>query len=280
MSTLVNPPLWSLPRAASQLSGRPPALLALLEGRAMLEFLSMPLALPWLLRQLPRGDGHPVLVLPGLMASDASTLPLRQFLALLGYDAHGWGLGSNLGPRSHVRPRLADKLQQLYDMEQRKVSIIGWSLGGVFARELARDLPGLTRQVISLGSPLYGAAQDSNPLVWQLFKALNPGFTSQQAALVRGSTPPPVPTTSIYTRTDSVVGWGASVEYSGPRTDNVEVNTASHLGLGVNPLVWYVIGDRLAQAEEHWTHFKLQGLTRCLYPGKPPLRPQPSPPEA
>ncbi|MDD0841071.1 alpha/beta hydrolase [Curvibacter sp. HBC61] len=274
----MNSPLMSLtPWMFTRPPGtRPPMALALLEGRALLEGLSLPLAWPCLRASLPPGDGHPVMVLPGLMAGDASTWPLRQFLQQLGYDARGWGLGINTGPRAHVRPRLNERLQQLHAESGRRVSLIGWSLGGVFARELARDQPELSRQVISLGSPLYGTpGQAANPWVWHLFKALNPELSEAQADEVRGHRPPPVPCTSIYTRTDSVVGWGASVEYSSPLTDNVEVNSASHLGLGINPLVWYVIGDRLAQAEGQWAHFKPAGLRRFLFRGKSPAQPLP-----
>lgn len=275
----MNTPLMSRPpRMFTHGPGtRPSMALALLEGRALLEGMSVPLAWPCLRAALPAGDGHPVMVLPGLMAGDASTWPLRQFLIRMGYDAQGWGLGINTGPRAHVRPRLNARLAQWHAESGHRVSLIGWSLGGVFARELARDRPDLTRQVISLGSPLYGTpGVAANPWVWHLFKSLNPDLSEADADQARGHHPPPVPCTSIYTRTDSVVGWGASVEYTSPMTDNVEVNSASHLGLGVNPLVWYVIGDRLAQADGQWKHFKPTGLRRFLYLGKPPIQPLPS----
>ena len=246
--------------------GPPPVWLALLEGRAVLEACSIPVALPWLLSRLPKGDGHPVMVLPGLMASDLSTRPLRQFLKSLGYRARGWGQGRNLGPREGVQDGLRERLQQMHSEAGTPVSLIGWSLGGLFARELARQRPDLTRQVISLGSPLYGTpGDDSNPLVWQIYKHFNETHPERIKAF-RGDCAPPVPTTSVYTRGDSVVAWAASVEQTSGVTDNIEINSASHLGLGFHPMVWYAIGDRLAQPQDNWKKFNPPPPERWLFP--------------
>src|SRR5262252_7076617 len=126
---------------------RPPSkLLMLLEGRALNEFGAFLGTLP-LLSFAPRGDGHPVLVLPGLIASDLSTRPLRGFLNGQGYKAHGWGLGRNLGPRPGVQSLMAARLRELHQRYDRKVSLVGWSLGGVFARELAKEAPEAVRMV-------------------------------------------------------------------------------------------------------------------------------------
>ena len=151
----------------------------------------------------------------------------------------------------------------------RKVSVIGWSLGGVYARELARTTPEHVRQVITLGTPLYGDAHDTNAS--GVYRRVS-GRTAAQDQGFRGQTAPPVPTTSIYTRTDGVVGWGCSVEWQGPQTDNIEINSASHTGLGVNPLVWYAVGQRLAQAEDAWAHFSPKGMARLLFPFTAPAR--------
>lgn len=248
---------------------RPSKILMLLEGRAGLEWASTAMALPWLLRCVPRGDGHPVLVLPGLIATDASTAPLRRFLRGRGYAVQGWKQGRNLGPREGVVEKMHETLADMHATSGRKVSVIGWSLGGVYARELARTAPQLVRQVITLGSPLYGDAHDTNAS--GVYRRVS-GRTAAQDQGFRGQTAPPVPTTSIYTRTDGVVGWGCSVEWQGPQTDNIEINSASHTGLGVNPLVWYAVGQRLAQAEDAWAHFSPKGMARLLFPFTAPAR--------
>lgn len=247
---------------------RPSPMLMWLEGRATLEMASLPLALPALLHYVPRGDGHPVLVLPGLLADDASTAPLRRFLSGRGYAVQGWGQGRNLGPREGVIAQMQETLAQMHASEQRKVSIIGWSLGGVFARELARQTPELVRQVITLGSPLYGEPETSSN-AWEVYKLVS-GRT--QVGGVRHDGAPPVPTTSIYTRMDGVVGWGCSVEHQSELTDNIEINSATHTGLGVNPLVWYALGDRLAQPEDEWTQFRPKGFAKLLFPFTAPQR--------
>ncbi|MDF3933902.1 lipase family alpha/beta hydrolase [Pseudomonas citronellolis] len=247
---------------------RPSPLLWALESRALLEWATIPAAMPWLLLNVPRGDGHSVMVLPGLMAGDASTLPLRRFLDNRGYDSHGWGEGINRGPVKGITVRLLARLEELRESSGRKVSLIGWSLGGIFARELARAQPDSVRQVISLGSPLYGPPQSSTN-AWELYRLVR---SFERDSEERGEEAPPVPTTSIYSRADGIVGWGGSVEKRGALTDNIEVNCASHIGLGVHPLVWYAIGDRLAQAEDQWSRFRPRGLKRALFPFRAPKR--------
>ena len=242
---------------------RPSLWLLMAEGRALGEWMTATMTMPILRRHLRRGDGHPVLVLPGFLASDFSTAVLRRFLKKQGYEVHGWNQGRNLGPKEGVFPLLRAQLTAIHAQSGRKVSVIGWSLGGVYARELARELPNLVRQVITLGSPLYGDPETSTN-VWRQYK-----FVSGRQRVEdrdRGNCQPPVPTTSIYTRTDGVVGWGCCVEKAGPIAGNIEINAASHLGLGVNPLVFYAIGDRLAQSESHWTHFKPRGMLRAFFP--------------
>ena len=248
---------------------RPSALLLLLESRALWELSSLPLAMPWLMARVPRGDAHPVLVLPGLLAGDGTTVPLRQFLSGRGYQVTGWGRGPNLGPREGVLDGMRETLARLHMRSGRKVSLIGWSLGGVYARELARGAPEQVRQVITLGSPIYGdPATGSN--AWGVYKAVSGrrGVAPED----RGDGPPPVPTTSIFTRTDGIVGWGCSIEKKGPLTDNIEIVGATHIGLGVHPLVLYAVGDRLAQPPDQWTHFRPRGPERALYPAHTPDR--------
>src|SRR5438034_375605 len=126
----------------------PSALLMMLEGRAPWEFAAMLAATPWL-RRLPPGDGHPVLVFPGMGANDFTTAPLRQFLDRLGYVTRPWGQGFNFGPRDGVLKRCAADVRALADAHGRPVSLIGWSLGGLYAREMAKELPDHARCVIT-----------------------------------------------------------------------------------------------------------------------------------
>lgn len=251
---------------AAPRNARPPSrLLTLAEpGRALSELASF-YALRPLLRSLPKGDGHGVLVLPGFVATDTSTIPLRSLLSDLGYQAEGWGLGRNLRVDNARVAAMADSVDRLADRTGRKVSLVGWSLGGVFARELAKLAPGKVRLVISLGSPISDDRGHTNAR--RLFEWLN----GQEPEPMRGGRfqqlgkAPPVPTTSILTRTDGVVHWRGSVQQPGAQTENIEV-IASHCGLGVNPAAIYAIADRLAQPEGEWKPFAPTGLASLFFP--------------
>ena len=247
---------------------RPPSdWLALTEApRALFEFASF-LALRPALSLLPRGDGHPVLVLPGFLASDKSTIPLRNLLVDLGYDAVGWDLGRNIQITTARVEAMGDALNTLAKRTGRKVSVIGWSLGGLLARELAKLHPEAVRQVISLGSPLTGDRGISK--VGRIFEALNGPVPEIQR---RGrftdlESPPPVPSTSVFTKSDGVVHWRGSIQPEGPERENVEV-LASHIGLGVNPTVMWLIANRLAQTEGEWAPFEASGFASWAFPTK------------
>ena len=233
----------AMPRADDHEVEPPSTLLLLLEGRAFGEYAAFVLSAPFLGR-LPRGDGHPVLVLPGFMASDFSTRPLRRLLGRLGYDVHGWGLERNTGPSRRVRDGMRDSLERLHARTGQKVSLIGWSLGGVYARELARAAPETVRRVITLGSPIHGVPNASNADA--LFRRMNGAAPVDWEGINRRRVPPPVPCTSIYSKTDGIVTWRCALEDPAPNTENVEV-AGSHCGLGVNPQAVRVIADRLAR---------------------------------
>lgn len=244
---------------------KPPsrALLAL-EGRAVLELGWFWQSLP-ILRLAKRGDGHPVLVLPGFTASDASTAALRWYLNDRGYEAFGWNLGRNLGLRAGIEPRMLRRLRNLHWRYGRKVSLIGWSLGGIYARELARQHPEQVRQVITLGTP-FNLSNKANH-AWRLYERLS-GETvdSQQDLLELLRAPLPVPTTAVYSRSDGVVAWQSCLEDEDRKqTENIEV-PSSHCGFGHNPVALYVIADRLAQPEGDWQPFDRRGLRRLVYP--------------
>jgi pimeloyl-ACP methyl ester carboxylesterase len=207
--------------------------------------------LPWFLlrsrslRELPRGDGHPVLIVPGFGADDLATLPLRKALRDLGYDARGWGLGRNMGMRPKIKAALNEQLQRLHAQQQSKVTLIGWSLGGVFVREMARHQPDLVRQLFTLGSPINGEPDANNMML--MFRIANRGkaVNVDRAGFERRRQAPPVPCTSIYSKTDGIVAWRCCLEEPADNTENVEVS-GSHFGLVYNLEVLRAIAHRLA----------------------------------
>ena len=252
---------------ANILSGKAPSLFwTMLEGRAVFEFNSF-YALRLLMKKLPKGDGHPVVVFPGFVASDYSTKPMRNLLKDLGYKTYGWGLGRNLKFNPQREADMQELLERVYKEHGRKITLIGWSLGGVFAREMAKYNSKIVRGVITLGSPISGDMKHSNAS--KLYEYLN-GEASEdiKARLAKMGEAPPVPTTSIYTKTDGIVAWRGSVQKAGKKpyhqTENICV-PASHVGLGVNPIVMYAIADRLAQAEGKWRPFDRSGMRSLVF---------------
>ncbi len=242
----------------------PGPLLLALEGRAPWEYGAALASWP-LLRNAPTGDGHTVLVFPGLVAGDFSTAPLRNFLNDRGFNAQGWELGMNLGPREGVLENIVAKVQELQKGSGRKVSLIGWSLGGVYAREVAKMLPNSVRSVISMGTPFCGDPKATN--AWRIYEYASGTKLDDKRMLASLATAPPVPTTSIYSRTDGVVAWQCSVQAEctkGAEAENIEV-IASHVGLGLNPSVWYAVADRLAQAEGKWQKFDRSGWKQYVF---------------
>lgn len=230
---------------------RPPLGFLMLEGRAVLEFAALLATYPFLSRA-PRGDGHPVLVLPGFMASDLSTRALRRFLRDRGYAAHGWKLGRNLGPTADVTAGLVQRLGELRQRHGRRVSLIGWSLGGIYARELARRFTPDVRLVITLASPFRNVDTTNVPRFLRQRRQPHPRERTFREAL---SAPLPVPSTAIFSRSDGIVPWQSCVEEDGPLRESIEVQS-SHLGIGHHPVTLLTIADRLAQAEGTWQPFK------------------------
>lgn len=230
---------------------RPSRGLLFLEGRVVLEWAALLPALP-LLRRAPRGDEQPVLVLPGFMASDVSTGVLRRFLAQLGYRAHGWGLGRNVGPSSEMAQGLALRLEELRRRYGRRVSVVGQSLGGIYARELARRFPDDVRQVITLASPFQDPEATNVPSALLVRRRQHP---DERAFRERLRAPLPVPSTAIYSRTDGIVAWRSCCEDPGPQRESIEVES-SHLGMGHHPVVLLTIADRLRQPEGAWEPFR------------------------
>lgn len=242
--------------------GFPRLLLGALEPlRAAGEFASLLPSAP-ILSKAPRGKGEHVLVLPGFMATDASTAPLRRFLDSRGFRTSGWGLGRNLGFAA-VGHLLRDLLARANDRAGTPVSLVGWSLGGLMARRMAADAPTSVTRLVTLGSPIGGSPTQTT--VWRVYDRVEPGRREQVDARFRehASLLPPrdVPSSAIYSRTDGVVPWQIAREQPGALTENIEVR-ASHIGLGVNPGVFYAVADRLAQTPTPWQRFRAPLLLR------------------
>lgn len=236
------------------------------ESRALFELGGFLAASP-ILRLLGRGDRHPVLVLPGFTAGDSSTVPLRWTIRSQGYWAHGWRLGPNLGPTEQILDGIRARLTQLHERHGGKVSLIGWSLGGIYARELARSHPDCVRQVITLGSPFRLTTADRST-VSLLVDRLSPAWSSEVMRLAMEEFDKPrltVPSTAIYTREDGVVRWHACIDEVTDLHENIEV-IGSHSGLGFNPAVHVAVSDRLQQSEHNWTPFKAPLPLRPLFP--------------
>jgi pimeloyl-ACP methyl ester carboxylesterase len=244
-----------VPDAAN--AAAPGHLLRTLEWRTGMEYFSARLAMRRIARW-PHGDGHSVLVMPGFLAGPQSTDLLRNVLRHLGYRVYDWGLGYNLGYRASMKETLPARLRHIREQSGgRRVSIIGWSAGGIYARELARSFPDDVRSVITLGSPFRGNHQAST--AWRVWRVVNRGADAAEAvsdtSLVRRAQPLPVPTTCIYSKSDGIVAWQCCTSLPAPETENVEVRS-SHLGYGHNVQTLSVIADRLAQPENRWQPFQ------------------------
>jgi pimeloyl-ACP methyl ester carboxylesterase len=243
---------------------QPPSLfLMLAEARSLFELTSSLLLSPLLLRA-PKGDGHPVLTLPGFLASDLSMAPMRRYLKELGYDTQAWRMGRNFGGVASKRAALRDLLTGIHEQTGRKVSLVGWSLGGIYARDLALQLPDMVRAVITLGSPFANDIRATNAT--RLYEALS-GETVDDNPEIRKAIAGdlPVPATSLYSRTDGIVNWRTSLLRPSETAENIEVHFASHVGLGVNPAALWVVADRLAQAEGEFRHFDRSGPFAIAY---------------
>ena len=252
--------------AASRPAGPGVGLLLTEPIRGLADLAAHALAAPWL-ATAPRGDGHGVLVWPGLLASDTSTTMLRQFLRLLGYQVRGWDLGRNRGPTDAVLDALPRVLMAHAERTGRPVSLVGWSLGGIYAREMARDHPDLVRQVITLGSPFAqtNPRQSNAEFPYQRLSHLH----APAAHRVRRQIAKPIstPSTSVYSRWDGIVSWRTCIEPETALHQNVEVR-CSHLGFGVDPATLWLVADRLAAPPGQRAPFRPPPLLRPLYPGR------------
>jgi pimeloyl-ACP methyl ester carboxylesterase len=245
----------------------PSLLLALLEAPRALSEASTLIPARSMLQNLPQGDGHAVLTLPGFLASDRSMRTVRKYLETWGYEACPWQLGRNLGlSRDRDIESLLDaRLEQIYESSGGKVSLIGWSLGGLLAREVARRNPALVRSVITLGSPI-GSPRATN--AWRLFEAISgididDEMVRQRVREVRKPIGD-MPMTAIYSTSDAVVSWEIAKLPPGDKVENIGIS-ASHFGMGFNPTVLFAIADRLRQPEDAWRPFEIHGVRNLFY---------------
>lgn len=246
----------------------PPSLfLALIEApRALTEATALIPSRPFL-KNLPGGDGHTVMTLPGFLATDRSMSVMREYLSAWGYDARPWRLGRNVGlNRQRAVEKLLDRrLKTLFEESGGKVSLVGWSLGGLYAREMARRNPQFVRNVITLGAPI---GEPKATTIWRLYEYVSGQSLSDRDVRKRidalRNPIPDVPVTAIYSKSDAVVSWEIAKIPPGKKVENIGINT-SHLGMGFNPAVYFALADRLRQEEGDWTPFEIEGFRKLFY---------------
>ena len=192
---------------------------------------------------VPRGDGHPVIVLPAFFCSDGMTRGFRQWLTALGYTVEGWGSGVNLGPTAAAVTAVDRLLRESTEATGCKASLVGVSLGGVLARALANAHPDRVRRVITVCSPFQ--LPTASPLE-PIYRALAPLHSGQHLLIGQLTEPPPAPTTAIYSPRDGVVAWRSCIDEPGPNRENIAIDGA-HTTMLAHPLALRIIAERLAR---------------------------------
>jgi pimeloyl-ACP methyl ester carboxylesterase len=198
------------------------------------------------LAMVPRGNGSPVMVIPGLMTGDGSTAMLRGFLRSINYRVHGWGGGVNRGDVVRMVRETTARVEQLAENRGEPVRLVGWSLGGVIAREIARRRPDIVHSVVTMGTPVVGGPKHTafGPMYERAF---GPGVNTIEARIAANNrTPIRVPVTAIYSRNDNIVAWEACLDDEAAGTEHVEVRT-THSGFGFSPDVFRIVATRLAR---------------------------------
>jgi pimeloyl-ACP methyl ester carboxylesterase len=228
--------------------------------RAVGELATLVRHLPTMQGHARDHDGQGVLVLPGFLAVDPLTAGLRRILEQRGYAPHGWRQGLNVGPTDRILDGLRSRIERLAAVHEEPISVIGWSLGGLYARQLAREYPELVRQVITLGSPINLTLDDTHlTAVHRVFEQMKRFYSAELEEIGRSErdkTQLTVPATSIYTKTDEVVPWWTCVDSSGKPeiSENIEVR-GTHVGLPQNRAVVHAILHQLALPVGAWHHF-------------------------
>jgi pimeloyl-ACP methyl ester carboxylesterase len=246
------------------------ALLASEPLRALFEFCSSHVGTPTPVE----GDGHPVIVYPGLGAGAMNMSQLRSYLRSCNFRVFDWDLGVNTGPDRDFDEWLAglvQRVREVHGKHGRKVSLVGWSLGGIYAREIAKCCPEAVRQVVTLATP-HNSLRGGNH-AGTLVKLMGAAQLSPELE-ARLRVRPPVPITSIYSRSDGMVSWRGCLEPRAPEAENVPVH-ASHLGMPTHPDVLRIVADRLAQPEGRWRPYRRP--RSALTPASAPSRLRKSP---
>ncbi len=252
--------------------GSPSLVSSLLETRLFMEMALLPASLP-LLMEAPKGDGHPVVLVPGFMAGESTLLALKLFLQNKGYDVHTWGLGRNVGFRGKHANALPQKIRYLHHTTGRKVSLVGWSLGGVFSFYGAETTQDCVRSIITLGSPVSVdmMGNQSPPALKAMYRLVSHRLGASahlmqpRAKAMREHRRLPIPTSCLYSLSDGVVPpQEATIDGDPALHENIQV-PGSHVGLGFNGIVMAIVADRLAQPEGDWKPFAPQGLLRRVY---------------
>lgn len=193
----------------------------------------------------PRGADHPVLLLPGFNGGDTSLWPLRRFLGWVGWNACGWELGTNDGHAAELLPRVIERTDAVAQKSGQPVHLVGWSMGGLLAREVARDRPDLVAQVVTMGTPVIGGAKYT--AVAPLFRQLGYDIDTLAAECeARTCRVIPRRITAIYSRRDGIVSWQACIDRHNPSVEHVHVGT-THFGFAFDLRVWRIVADRLSR---------------------------------
>lgn len=252
-------------RGHTRASGAKPPLLAWAIAelpRALVEFAMLAPAHS-ILTRAPRGDGHPVIAIPGYRSNDSAMLVLRRYLRRWGYEPYPWGLGTNLGvgyERLDYEKQLTRRLERIVAKHGEKATLIGWSQGGVIAREITKHRPELVRQIVTLGSPVADAPEATT--LFRIFKRTTSGEISSELMNFLREVSSPLPNVRcvcIYSNTDGIVSPDIAQDFVSPNVENICINV-SHFGMTVNPFVLYVIADRLAQPEDAWEPINTSAL--------------------
>lgn len=208
-----------------------------------------------MLDALPPGEGQPVMVIPGLTTNDLSTHIIRTFLRSKNFNAYGWGLGINIRYSEGLERKLAERIDRISQKHGQKVALIGWSLGGITMRLLAKHLPDNIAQLIALGAPFSGIKGKTYVSWWYELLAGESINDFREDWVREIAEQPEMPSTAIFSKSDGMVSWEYCVDWkTGPKTQNIEVQ-CNHLGFGMNPVVWMIVHDRLRQDPEHWQLF-------------------------
>lgn len=212
------------------------------ESLTVLQVPRLAFRAPSLIFRAPRGTKQPVLFLPGLKAGDSSNAPMRSFLRQKNFKAYGWGLGTNNGDVEGQLPAVITRAEELFERSAEPIALVGWSLGGVLAREVARERPELISQVITYGTPVIGGP---------LYTSVSGVYTPEQRRLIaervaeRNQIPIEVPITAMYSKRDGIVAWRACIDDFSPDITMIEI-TSTHVGMGIDPDVWQIVSERLA----------------------------------